>query len=387
MSKYWNERLRALSPYVPGEQPKDQVIKLNTNENPYPPSPLVIEAIRQAAGEKLRLYPDPESLELREAVAAAYHVKPEQVFAGNGSDEVLAFVFAAFFEGRAPNLVSIHKEPAPAFQDAGTSPAFPVLFPDITYSFYPVYAGLWEVPFRTVPLGEDFSINAGDYLVPSGGVTLANPNAPTGMALESGELLRIAKYQAKADRVVVVDEAYGAFAFSAPCSGSVIYGDASVVPYIQEYPNLLSVHTLSKMGALAGLRVGFAIGQKELIEGLCRVRDSFNSYPVDRLAQAGAAAALRDTAYYYETIRRIVAVRERVSAALKALGFQVLPSRANFIFARYPGKPGAEIFTGLRKRGILVRHFNKSRISDFLRITIGTGSQMDFFLKVCEELI
>ncbi|MDR1307700.1 MAG: aminotransferase class I/II-fold pyridoxal phosphate-dependent enzyme [Treponema sp.] len=402
MSKYWNERLRALSPYVPGEQPKNQVIKLNTNENPYPPSPLVIEAIQQAGGEKLRLYPDPESLELREAIAAAYHVGPGQVFAGNGSDEVLAFVFAAFFEGRKPNLVSVHTEPASAFQDAGTSPGFPVLFPDITYSFYPVYAGLWEVPFRAVPLGKDFSVNTGDYLVPAGGVTIANPNAPTGMALESGELLRIAEYQGKADRVVVVDEAYGAFAFNTPpsrgtgdtnktgetgISGNPIYGGTSVVPYIQGHPNLLSVHTLSKMGALAGLRVGFAIGQEELIEGLCRVRDSFNSYPVDRLAQAGAAAALRDTAYYHETIRRIIATRERVSSALKALGFLVLPSQANFVFARYPGKSGAEVFAGLRKQGILVRHFNKSRISDFLRITIGTDSQMDRFLEVCEELI
>jgi histidinol-phosphate aminotransferase len=381
VSSYWNERIRALSPYVPGEQPKDRgFIKLNTNENPYPPSPLVIEAVRRAAGEKLRLYPDPESRELREAIAAVYQVKSGQVFVGNGSDEVLAFVFAAFFESGTPS--------------AGTgSAALSVFFPDITYSFYPIYAGLWGVPFRTVPLGEDFSVNTGDYLVPTGGVILANPNAPTGMVLEAGELLRIAEFQAKVNRVMVVDEAYGAFAVPAGnrsdtgASGSVVYGGVSVVPMIQEHPNLLTVHTLSKMGALAGLRVGFAIGQEELIEGLRRVRDSFNSYPVDRLAQAGAVAAVADTAYYRGVVRRVAATRERVSAALPALGFQVLPSQANFVFARHPGRSGAELFAGLRERGILVRHFNKPRISDFLRITIGTDDEMHSFLAACKELV
>lgn len=363
MSVYWNGRVRALSPYVPGEQPKDGVfIKLNTNENPYPPSPLVLEALQKAAGEKLRLYPDPESRELREAIAAAYQVKPEQVFAGNGSDETLAFVFAAFFE-------------------AGTSAALPVLFPDITYSFYPVYAGLWRVPFRTVPVGKDFSVNPEDYLVPAGGVVLANPNAPTGMVLETAGILRIAEYQAGAGRVVAVDEAYGAF------TGGAFLGAASAAPYIESHPNLLTVHTLSKMGALAGLRVGFVLGREELIEGLRRVRDSFNSYPLDRLAQAGAVAALSDAAYYGEILRRIIATRERTIASLAALGFETLPSQANFVFTRYPGKSGAELFTGLRERGILVRHFNKPGISDFLRVTIGTDDEMAGFLEACKSML
>jgi histidinol-phosphate aminotransferase len=363
VSGYWNGRVKALSPYIPGEQPRDGlIIKLNTNENPYPPSPLALEAIRKAAGEKLRLYPDPESRELREAIAAAYKVKPEQVFAGNGSDETLAFVFAAFFE-------------------SGTSAALPVLFPDITYSFYPVYAGLWGVPCRTIPLREDFSVNPEDYLVPSGGVVLANPNAPTGMTLESAGILRIAERQAQAGRVVAVDEAYCAF------SGGPFPGSASLTPYIETYPNLLTVHTLSKMGALAGLRAGFVIAQEELIEGLRRVRDSFNSYPVDRLAQAGAAAALSDAAYYSEITRRIIATRERVISSLADMGFETLPSRSNFVFTRRPGKSGAELFTGLRDRGILARHFNKARISGFLRVSIGTDDEMDRFLEACKDML
>jgi histidinol-phosphate aminotransferase len=361
MSVYWNSRARTLSPYVPGEQPGDRIVaKLNTNENPYPPSPLALEAIRKAAGEKLKLYPDLESRAIREAAAAAYHVKPEQVFAGNGSDEILAFVFAAFFE-------------------AGPA-AVPVLFPNITYSFYEVYANLWGVPFRTVPVGQDFSVNPEDYLAPAGGVVLANPNAPTGLVQEPAGILRILEYQAKAGRVVVVDEAYG------PFTGSVFSGAVSVTPYIDRYPNLLTVHTLSKVGSLAGLRAGFAIGQEELIDGLRRVRDSFNSYPVDRLAQAGAAAALSDTAYYGETTRRIIATRERVIASLAALGFKTLPSQTNFVFTRYPGKPGAELSAGLRQRGILARHFDKPGISGFLRVSIGTDGEMDQFLEACKEL-
>ncbi|MDR0760750.1 MAG: histidinol-phosphate transaminase, partial [Treponema sp.] len=368
MSGYWNRRVKSLSPYVPGEQPRDRVfIKLNTNENPYPPSPLVLEALRKAAGETLRLYPDPESRELREAIAAAYRVKPEQVFVGNGSDETLAFVFAAFFE-------------------TGDPAALPLLFPDITYSFYPVYAGLWGVPYHTVPLRKDFSVNPEDYLVPAGGVVLANPNAPTGVVLKAGEILRIVEYQAKAGRVVVIDEAYGAFVQD-PDTAPAFPGTASVTPCIKQYPNLLTVHTLSKMGALAGLRVGFVIGNEELIEGLCRVRDSFNSYPLDRLAQAGAVAALADAAYYAGLTRRIIATRERTIGSLAALGFETLPSQANFVFTRHPGKSGAELFAGLRERGILVRHFNKPGIADFLRVTIGTDDEMVRFLEACRSLL
>jgi histidinol-phosphate aminotransferase len=355
MSTYWNSRVKNLEPYVPGEQPKDRkFIKLNTNENPYPPSPLVIEAIQKAAGENLRLYPDPSCAEFREAVAARYGVKPEQVFAGNGSDEVLAFAFGAFFEGDTER---------------------PVLFPDITYSFYPVYAGLWNVPFRTIPLAENFSINLDDYKIPNGGIIFPNPNAPTGIALSLGDILTLAGELEKNGRALIVDEAYAAF------------GAESAVPHIDEHPNLLTVHTLSKSASLAGLRVGFAIGNEALIEGLCSVRDSFNSYTVDRLALAGAAAAVTDTGYYNAINHKVMATRDRVAAALGGRGFTVLPSSANFIFAKAPGISGADFFAALRERGILVRHFKKPRIADFLRISIGTGDEMDQFLKTCGEII
>ncbi|MDR1025181.1 MAG: aminotransferase class I/II-fold pyridoxal phosphate-dependent enzyme, partial [Treponema sp.] len=242
MSTYWNERLRRLSPYIPGEQPRDrQFIKLNTNENPYPPSPRVFEALDRAAGESLRLYPDPSCTELREAVAARYGVKPAQVFAGNGSDEVLAFAFAAFFPAAA-----------------GTA----VLFPDITYSFYPVYADLWAVPFRTIPLDGDFAIRPEDYQVPNGGIIFPNPNAPTGRILDTRAMLSLAEQQEQQGRVLVVDEAY------------ISFGGRTLIPHIVSHPNLMLIHTLSKSASLAGLRVGFAVAGEELIEGLCRVRDS-----------------------------------------------------------------------------------------------------------------
>jgi histidinol-phosphate aminotransferase len=333
---------------------------LNTNENPYPPSPKVVEAIEavlSGGGGGLRLYPDPGCTELREAIAEKYGVRPEQVFAGNGSDEVLAFAFAAFFESGGP-----------------AEGVFPVLFPDITYSFYPVYAGLWNIPFCTVPLGEDFSLRTGDYHRSCGGVIFPNPNAPTGRAVPLEEVLALAEYQERASRVVVLDEAYGAFA------------GVSAVPRIGAYPNLLTVHTLSKFASLAGLRVGFAIGSEELIRGLCRVRDSFNSYTLDRLALAGAAAAVLDSPYYEELGRRVIATRERVSAALEGLGVEVLPSAANFIFIRFPGKSGPEAFAALRDRGFLVRHFDKPRIAGYLRVSIGTDGDMDRFLEECGNL-
>ncbi|GHV95332.1 histidinol-phosphate aminotransferase [Spirochaetia bacterium] len=353
MSIYWNKRTKNLSPYVPGEQPRDRkFIKLNTNENPYPPSPKVIEAIQKAAGNELRLYPDPSCMAFREAAAARYGVKPEQVFAGNGSDEVLAFAFGAFF-------------------DAHTA----ILFPDITYSFYPVYANLWDIPYRTVALSDDFSINTDDYKVYSGGVIFPNPNAPTGKAVPLSDILLLAKYLATNEKVLIIDEAYAAF------------GADSAVPHIGEYPNLLTVHTLSKSASLAGLRLGFAIGSEELIEGLCRIRDSFNSYTVDRLALAGGAAALSDAAYYEDINRRVIATRERVSQALRSLGFSFLPSAANFIFMKAPSLSGADFFAALRERGILARYFNRERIADYLRVSIGTDQEMDVFLGVCGELV
>jgi len=360
MSEFWNSRVKKLSPYVPGEQPKDrQIIKLNTNENPYPPSPKVIDAIKNAAGERLRLYPDPECAVFREAAAARYGVKPQQVFAGNGSDEILAFAFGAFFESGEK--------------------AARILFPDITYSFYPVYANLWDIPYRTIALAQDFSININDYKIPSGGVIFPNPNAPTAVALALNDILSLAEYLEKQGKVLIVDEAYIAF------SGS--NSAQSAVRSINTHPNLLTVHTLSKSASLAGLRFGFAIGNEKLIEGLCRIRDSFNSYTLDLLALTGAAAAVSDAAYYEEINRRIIATRERTAQALRNLGFTVLPSSANFLFVKSPHISGAELFTALRSRGILVRHFNKDRIADFLRISIGTDADMDKVLEAVQDIL
>jgi len=366
MSIYWNEKTKRLKPYVPGEQPRDRkFIKLNTNENPYPPSPLVIEAIQKAACETLRLYPDPACTELREAIAARYKLKYEQVFAGNGSDEILAFAFAAFFGSGAGD----------------------VLFPDVTYSFYPVYAELWGVPYKTIPLEPDFSIDIEAYIEimsqgGSDGIIIANPNAPTGMALPLDAVMKLASAAELKKRVLVVDEAYISFA-----EGE---GIESAVSLLKEFPNLLIIRTLSKEASLAGLRVGFAMGDEGLIEGLNKIRDSFNSYVLDRLALAGASAAIMDASYYDQINRRIINTRRSVSAGLGALGFTVLPSQANFVFAAPPascGKSGQDFFTALRERGFLVRHFNKSRISDFLRISIGTDDDMEDFLEACKAIV
>jgi len=361
MSDFWNTRTKNISPYIPGEQPKDrQFIKLNTNENPYPPSPKVIEAIQKAANDRLRLYPDPECTELREAIAARYGVKHEQVFAGNGSDEILAFAFGAFFENR---------EGAKDIEQAKQ-----VLFPDITYSFYPVYADLWDIPYRTIPLCEDFSINIDNYKVPCGGIILPNPNAPTSIALTLDDILCLAGFLEKQKKVFIVDEAYVAF------------GVDSAVSQINSRPNLLVVHTLSKAASLAGLRVGFAIGDEKLIEALCRIRDCFNSYTLDRLALAGAAAAVADADYYDDINRHVIATRERVALSMQSFGFTVLPSSANFLFIKVPGIGGAELFSALREKGILVRHFNKDKIADYLRVSIGTDEEMDRFLETCKEI-
>ena len=358
MSVYWSRLNRRLTPYVPGEQPRDRkFIKLNTNENPYPPSPLVIEAVKKAAAETLRLYPDPACTDLREAVAAKYGIKATQVFAGNGSDEILAFAFAAFFDGEEE-----------------------LLFPDISYSFYPVYADLWSLAYRTIPLEDDFSINPSAYLGKSGGIIFPNPNAPTGMALSLENVKKIAEAAKSRDRLLIVDEAYIAFADAE--------GVATALPLIREFPNLLVIRTLSKESSLAGLRAGFAAGSEELIEGLCRIRDSFNSYTLDRLALSGAVAAVNDSSYYDEINKKVIATRRRVSSELEALGFRVLPSQANFIFASPSGdrEKTQGVFAALRDRGILVRHFKKPRIADFLRISMGTDEDMDAFLKACREI-
>jgi len=337
--RYWSPTARRLVPYVPGEQPKTgRPVKLNTNENPYPPSPRVIEAIRNAADDPLRLYPDPESTRLREAAGDLYGLPPDMVFPGNGSDEVLAHAFMAFFSRERP-----------------------VFFPDVTYSFYPVYAALYDLPFRTVPLGEDFRLRLEDYPLPNGGVVIANPNAPTGIALPAKEIEAFLKKNT--DSLLLVDEAY------------VDFGAESVVPLVSRYPNLLVVQTLSKSRALAGLRVGFAIGNASLVAALDRVKNSFNSYPLDRLAIAGAVAALEDRDYFRAIRDRIVESRGTLSRELTKLGFEVLPSAANFLFARHPGHAAREIASLLRSRQILVRHFDAPRTRDFLRITIGTDEE------------
>jgi histidinol-phosphate aminotransferase len=368
-SPYWNDRLRRLSPYIPGEQPRDRrFIKLNTNENPYPPSPKVLEAIQRATGESLRRYPDPACTELRGVIAARYGIKPEQVFPGNGSDEILAFAFAAFFPDRGgPAEAAVGRAGA----DAGGPK---ILFPDITYSFYRVYANLWDLPYKTISLDGDFAIRPEDYRIPNGGIIFPNPNAPTGRVLDAAAILSLAEWQEGQSRILIVDEAYIAF------------GGETLIPHIASHPNLLLIHTLSKSASLAGLRAGFAAGREDLIEGLCRVRDSFNSYTLDRLAQTGAAAAIADGPYYDELSRRIVATRRRVAAELEGRGFRVIPSSAKFLFIRFPRTPGERAFARLREKGILVRRFDQERIADFLRVSVGTDAEMDLFLSACGEI-
>lgn len=351
MSKFWSPLVSQLKPYVPGEQPKMQrLVKLNTNENPYGPSPRVLEAIRAQLDERLRLYPDPESEQLRSVIASYHGVAPEQVFVGNGSDEVLAHIFQGLLKQ-----------------------GLPILFPDITYSFYPVYCGLYGVESRLVPLTESFAIDPQDYLTPNGGIIFPNPNAPTGRALPLADVEKIVA--SNPDSVVVVDEAY------------VDFGAESAVTLVDRYPNLLVSQTLSKARSLAGLRVGLAVGHRDLIEALNRVKNSFNSYPLDRLAQAGAIAAFEDEGWFNETRQRVIGERTRVSSAMELMGFDVLPSSANFIFARHNTMAGAELALRLREQGIIVRHFDKPRIADFLRITIGTAEQNDELLQALKPLV
>ena len=351
MKKHWSRRIRDMIPYVPGEQPRDrQFIKLNTNENPYPPSPKALEALRAAAGDSLRLYPDPECTELRAAIAAAHGLSPEQVFPGNGSDEVLAFCFQAFFD-----------------------PDRPVHFADITYTFYAVYASYFGLTPELVPLAEDFTLPVADFLAPGcGGVVLANPNAPTGLAVELADIRRI--LEAHRDQVVLVDEAY------------IDFGGASADVLVPEYDNLVVVRTLSKGHALAGLRVGYALAQPDLIAALRCVRDSINSYTVDRAAQAAAAASLRDAAYFQERTAQVVRTRQRTALALRDMGFAVTDSQANFLFVRHPQVPAKTLLDGLRERGILVRWFDRPRIRDYLRITVGTDGEMDALTAALKEL-
>jgi len=353
MSRYWSPLVSELQPYVPGEQPKmANLVKLNTNENPFGPSPKVIEAIQKELNDNLRLYPDPEGLALKEAIASChvdFGIEANQVFVGNGSDEVLAHIFQGLLK---------HNKP--------------ILFPDISYSFYPVYCGLYQIESNVIPLTESFEINPDDYKRPNGGIIFPNPNAPTGRYLGLQHVEDILK--ANPDSVVVVDEAY------------VDFGGDTAIRLVSQYPNLLVCQTLSKARSLAGLRVGFAVGNEELIEALNRVKDSFNSYPLDRLALAGAVAAFEDKQWFEDSCNGVIRERKRVTEELERLGFEVLPSKANFVFARHPDHEGSDVAAKLREQGVIVRHFNKPRISDFLRITIGTSDQNNALIKGLDSL-
>ena len=355
MSRFWSPFVHQLMPYVPGEQPKiENLVKLNTNESPYGPSPRALQAIRAATNDSLRLYPDPNADAFKAALAGRFGVQPQQVFVGNGSDEVLAHAFMALLK---------HERP--------------LWFPDITYSFYPTYCKLYDIAYQPVPLADDFSLCAGDYLpngeAGAGAIVFANPNAPTGRFLPLSEVERIVA--GNPDAVVMVDEAY------------VDFGGQSAVALVNRYPNLLVVHTFSKSRALAGLRVGYAIGHADLIEALERVKNSFNSYPLDRLALAGAVASLQDEAYFAQSCAKVAASREKLTAGMQELGFEVLPSTANFVFARHPRHDAAQLAASLRAQAILVRHFAKPRIDQFLRITVGTDAECDRLLTVLHNLL
>ncbi len=351
MSRFWSDLARDLSPYVPGEQPQiPGLVKLNTNESPFGPSPRAIEAVKGAADDTLRLYPDPQSLRLRAALAAYHDVSPGQVFVGNGSDEVLAHAFAALLRQ-----------------------ADPLRFPDVTYSFYPVYCRLLGIRHETVPLDAAMRVRVDDYLDRPGPVILANPNAPTGIALPLAELARLVR--ARAEAAVVIDEAY------------VDFGAETALPLLRDHPNLLVVRTMPKSRALAGLRVGYAVGDAGLIEALTRVKDSFNSYPLGRPAQAGAIASLEDEAYFQRTRAAIIRNREGLTATLAGLGFEVLPSSANFVFARHPRYAGAALAAALRERAVLVRHFGGARVADFLRITVGSEAELGRLEAALGEIV
>jgi histidinol-phosphate aminotransferase len=351
MSQYWSELVFNLKPYTPGEQPQmSNFTKLNTNENPFPPSPAVIAAIDSFDKNTLRLYPDPDAVELKQTIAKMHGLTPQHVFVGNGSDEVLAFAFCAFFKKKLP-----------------------LLFPDITYSFYPVYCNLWDIDYRMIPLKEAFELKVEDYRIENGGVILANPNAPTGRALALNQVKSLLDYNSQV--VVAIDEAY------------VDFDAQSAVKLVDDYPNLIVIHTLSKSYSLAGLRVGYAFGNPQLIEGLERIKNSFNSYPLDRLAIKGAVAALLDKEYFEDTRKTIQKLRSFLTAKLIELGFEVVPSSTNFVFATHLKMPAVKIYQKLRENGILVRHFNLPRIDNYLRISIGIQPEIKQLIAALNLLL
>ncbi len=349
--RLWSDFVSELEPYVPGEQPRvDNLVKLNTNENPYGPSPQVAEAIKAELGDELRLYPPPNADRLKQVIADYHKVDVRQVFVGNGSDEVLAHAFNGLFR---------HGKP--------------LLFPDITYSFYPVYCGLYDIEERKIPLTDSFEIAVDDYLVPNGGIIFPNPNAPTGRLLCLDKIASLLR--SNLDSVVCVDEAY------------IDFGGESAISLVEEFDNLLVIQTLSKSRSLAGLRLGFAIGHPELIEALERIKNSFNSYPVSRLAIAGGVAAFADEGYFKQTCDAVIAGRAALVEALKSLGFEVIPSAANFVLVCHPACSGEHLMEALRKRNIIVRHFSDARIDQYLRITVGTPKQISQLLAALQEII
>jgi histidinol-phosphate aminotransferase len=351
MNPFWSQLARDLSPYVPGEQPRvADLVKLNTNESPFGPSPLALAAMRDAANESQRLYPDPEATVLRTTLAAYHGVDAAQVFVGNGSDEVIGHAFAALLK---------HDRP--------------LLYPDVTYSFYPVWAQLFGIVAETVPLDETMRVRVADYRRPAGAIVIANPNAPTGIALPRGEIAQLLRDHP--DIPVLIDEAY------------VDFGGESAIPLVADHPNLLVVQTMSKSRALAGLRVGYAIGDVGLIEALRRVKDSFNSYPLGRAAQAGATASVLDDDYFRTSRARVIAGRDAMTAALERIGFDILPSAANFVFARHPRIGGAQLAAALRERAVLVRHFNKPRTAAYLRITVGREADTQRLVEAAKDIL
>lgn len=351
----FSERLKNLTPYVPGEQPQNRkYIKLNTNENPYPPAPKIANFLQDLSGksELLRLYPDPQSSLLRRSIATYYHLDEKNIFVGNGSDEVLAMAFFSFFDSGNGKL----------------------LFPTETYSFYPVYCSFYGIEYKTIELNEDYTISIDSYLQEAiCGVIITNPNAPTGICLPLSEIRRLLD-QFDKNKVVIVDEAY------------IDFGGESAIPLIEEYPNLLVVQTFSKSRSLAGLRLGFALGNEALIQALTTAKDSFNSYPADRIAQKIGEIAIEDEATFQKNCTAIMETREKFSATLKQQGWWVLPSCANFVFAKHPRLTGEQVYKHLKQEGVLVRWFNKEGIKEFTRITIGIPQEMDALLVAMEKI-
>ncbi|MCL2078585.1 MAG: histidinol-phosphate transaminase [Oscillospiraceae bacterium] len=359
MSRFFSDKFKTLKPYIPGEQPKSDAlsplglpyIKLNTNESPYPPPPGVISAVSKKELELQRLYPNPEGALLVSKLAKHYGVLPENIMIGNGSDELLAFSFLAFFTGSRGG----------------------VLFPDITYGFYPVYAELFDVPYTALPLGDDFTVNINDYIGSGKNIVLANPNAPTGIALCASDIEKIAK--SNQNQIVLIDEAY------------VDFGAESAVSLISKYDNLLVIHTYSKARSMAGARLAYAIASAPIISDLMKIKYSINSYNVNRLAQTMGAAALDEDLYYKEKQTQIIKTRKYTMSELEKFGFIMTDSKANFIFAKHPSLSGDELYIKLKARGILIRHWNKPRIADYVRITIGTKEQMDALISEIREIL